>query len=207
MNRRVPYDNLKRALDIVAAGAGLVLLSPVLAGVALAVERNLGQPVLFCQPRAGRDGRVFLLLKFRTMRSPDPTRGLVTDEERLTPFGRTLRATSLDELPSLWNVLLGDMSIVGPRPLLVRYLDRYTVEQMRRHEVRPGITGLAQARGRNELSWDERFALDVDYVDRRCLTLDARILVETAVAVMRRDGITSPGHVTMPEFQGCGGST
>ena len=207
MNRRVPYDSLKRGLDVVAAGAGLVLISPVLACVALAVALNLGQPVLFCEPRAGKDGRVFLLLKFRTMRSPDPARGLVTDAERLTPFGRALRSTSLDELPSLWNVLRGDMSIVGPRPLLVRYLDRYSAEQERRHEVRPGITGLAQARGRNQLSWDERFVLDVDYVERRSLALDARIVFETVLAVLRRDGITSPGHVTMPEFQGRGGST
>ncbi|MCR8669853.1 sugar transferase [Agrococcus sp. HG114] len=199
-----PYDRLKRALDIVAAGSALVVLSPVLAGVGIAVAANLGRPVLFRQSRPGRDGRVFELAKFRSMRSPDPARGLISDADRLTPFGKALRATSLDELPSLWNVLKGDMSIVGPRPLLVAYLERYTAEQARRHEVRPGITGLAQARGRNALSWEERFALDVQYVEQRSLVLDARILLETVVGVLRRDGVSAQGHVTMPEFQGRG---
>ena len=200
----VPYDRLKRALDVASAGTALVALSPVLAGVSVAVVLNLGRPVLFRQRRPGRDGASFEILKFRSMRSPDPERGLVTDEQRLTAFGKALRATSLDELPSLWNVLKGDMSIVGPRPLLVAYLDRYTPEQARRHEVWPGITGLAQARGRNALSWEDRFALDVEYVDSRSLALDARILLETVIGVLRRTGVSAEGHATMPEFRGEG---
>ena len=200
----VPYDRMKRALDVAAAGTALVALSPVLAGVSVAVALNLGRPVLFRQRRPGRDGASFEILKFRSMRNPDPERGLATDEQRLTAFGKALRATSLDELPSLWNVLRGDMSFVGPRPLLVAYLDRYTPRQARRHEVRPGITGLAQARGRNALSWDERFALDVEYVDSRSLALDARILLETVIGVMRRSGVSAEGHATMPEFRGEG---
>lgn len=199
---RISYDSLKRALDVVAAGSALVVLSPVLVGVGIAVAANLGHPVLFRQLRPGRSGATFKLAKFRSMRDPDHSRGLVTDEQRLTPFGKALRASSLDELPSLWNVIKGDMSIVGPRPLLVAYLDLYTPEQARRHEVRPGITGLAQARGRNALSWEDRFALDVQYVERRSLGLDARILMETFVSVLRRDGVSAEGHVTMPEFYG-----
>lgn len=198
----VPYDGAKRALDVVAAGSALLVLSPVLAGVGIAVAVNLGRPVLFRQLRPGRDGVTFELAKFRSMRNPDPSLGLVSDEQRLTAFGKALRATSLDELPSLWNVVKGDMSIVGPRPLLVAYLDRYTPEQTRRHEVRPGITGLAQARGRNDLSWEDRFALDVQYVEQRSFALDARILLETVVGVLRRDGVSAEGHVTMPEFRG-----
>ncbi len=139
-------------------------------------------------------------MKFRTMANPDPAKGLVTDEERLTQLGRALRATSLDELPTLWNVLRGDMSLVGPRPLLVRYLPRYTAEQARRHEVRPGITGLAQVSGRNAISWEEKFALDVEYVDNQSLGLDLSILWRTVTAVLRRDGISQEGHATMPEF-------
>jgi lipopolysaccharide/colanic/teichoic acid biosynthesis glycosyltransferase len=203
----VPYDRVKRALDVAAASAALVVLSPVLAGVGIAVAVNLGRPVLFRQRRPGRDGVTFELAKFRSMRSPDPARGLVTDQERLTPFGKALRATSLDELPSLWNVLKGDMSIVGPRPLLAHYLDLYTPEQARRHDVRPGITGLAQARGRNGLAWEERFALDTQYVEQRSLALDARILLETVIGVVRRQGVSAEGHVTMPEFRGRGAGT
>lgn len=196
------YDRLKRGLDVVGSATGLVVVSPLLAGVAVGVAMKLGRPVLFRQPRPGQNGRIFTLLKFRSMRSPDPAKGLVSDADRMTRFGAALRASSLDELPSLWNVLKGDMSFVGPRPLLVEYLDRYTHEQARRHEVRPGITGLAQVRGRNALSWEERFALDIEYVDSRSLALDARVMLETIIAVFRRTGISAEGHVTMRPFEG-----
>ncbi|AVT32866.1 UDP-galactose phosphate transferase [Plantactinospora sp. BC1] len=194
------YDRRKRLLDLLVAAVLLVLLSPVLLGCAAAVALALGRPVLFRQSRPGRDGHLFELRKFRTMRPAGP--GRTSDADRLTRFGSWLRATSLDELPTLWNVLRGDMSLVGPRPLLVSYLDRYTPEQARRHEVRPGITGLAQVRGRNELSWEEKFRYDVEYVDRRCLRLDLRILLETVLRVLRRQGISAPGNPTMPEFAG-----
>lgn len=195
-----PYDPIKRLLDIVASVVAIVLLSPVIALVAITVAVRLGRPVLFVQARPGRDGRIFLLRKFRSMRDVDATRGLVSDADRLTPFGRALRATSLDELPSLWNVLRGDMSIVGPRPLLVEYLPRYTPQQARRHEVRPGITGLAQASGRNALAWEDKFALDVEYVDNRSLGLDARIILATLRAVIVREGISAEGQATMTKF-------
>jgi lipopolysaccharide/colanic/teichoic acid biosynthesis glycosyltransferase len=194
------YDMLKRVGDVLVAGLLLVLTAPVQALVAVLVRRRLGSPVLFRQPRPGKDGKVFDLVKFRTMRAPDPSRALVTDAERLTPFGAWLRSTSLDELPTLWNVLRGDMSLVGPRPLLVQYLDRYTPDQARRHEVRPGITGLAQISGRNEVGWDDRFRLDVEYVDRRSLALDARIVWATVRLVLGRRGISAAGSATMPEF-------
>lgn len=201
MAARRPYDLLKRGIDIVAASAGLVLLSPVLAGVAVAVRAKLGAPVLFRQPRAGRDGRTFTLLKFRSMLDARDASGrMLEDEDRLTPFGSRLRSSSLDELPSLWNVLKGDMSLVGPRPLLVHYLGTYTPEQARRHEVRPGITGLAQVSGRNGLEWDELFAHDVEYVDARSLALDIRILLRTVATVFRRDGISAEGHATRAAF-------
>jgi lipopolysaccharide/colanic/teichoic acid biosynthesis glycosyltransferase len=174
-----PYDVLKRALDVCAAIVGLIVLSPVILVTTIIVRANLGSPVLFTQQRPGRGGRVFRLYKFRSMRNVDESRNWVSDEQRLTRFGRVLRSTSLDELPSLWNVLRGDMSVVGPRPLLVEYLPRYTPEQARRHEVRPGITGLAQVSGRNTVRWEDRFALDVRYVDSRSLALDARILLQT----------------------------
>ena len=186
-----------------ASGAGLILLSPVLAGLALAVRRRLGSPVLFRQVRPGLHGEPFEMVKFRTMtdaRGPDGA--LLPDAERLTPFGQFLRSTSLDELPELWNVVKGDMSLVGPRPLLMRYLDRYTPEQARRHEVRPGITGLAQVSGRNAISWEEKFALDVWYVDHASFWLDLKILVQTVLKVVRRDDIAADAHVTMPEFVG-----
>lgn len=199
---RRPYDALKRALDLVSAATALVLLSPVIAAVAVAVAVKLGRPVLFAQKRPGRDGKIFTLYKFRSMRDIDPPKGLVTDEDRLTPFGKLLRSTSLDELPSLWNVLRGDMSIVGPRPLLVEYLPLYSPEQARRHEVRPGITGLAQVSGRNALSWESKFALDVRYVDSRSLMLDARILLATVRSVFKREGISATGQATMPRFDG-----
>ena len=203
--RRRPYDLVKRGLDIVASAIALVVLSPVILVIAILVVLRLGRPVVFAQPRPGRDGRVFTLYKFRSMRAVDARSGRVSDADRLTPVGVRLRATSLDELPSLWNVLRGDMSVVGPRPLLVEYLDRYTPEQARRHEVRPGITGLAQVNGRNTISWDDKFALDVRYVDRRSLGLDLRIVIATIGSVVRRDGISAEGHATMSRFGEDGG--
>jgi lipopolysaccharide/colanic/teichoic acid biosynthesis glycosyltransferase len=202
---RRPYDPVKRALDAVAASIALLLTLPVQAAVAVAVLVFLGRPVLFGQQRPGRGERVFTLLKFRTMRESPPGAEL-DDALRLTGFGRRLRATSLDELPSLVNILRGDMSFVGPRPLLVRYLERYSPQQRRRHEVRPGLTGLAQVSGRNLLSWDDRFRLDVDYVDRRSFALDAWVLARTVGIVLRRDGISARDSATMDEFLGPGRS-
>lgn len=200
MRRRARYDGTKRALDVASSAAALVVSAPIQAVVAAVVLVAHGRPVLFRQRRPGLHGEVFELVKFRTMRHPDATH--VHDSERLTAVGRFLRSTSLDELPTLWNVLRGDMSIVGPRPLLVAYLDRYTPEQARRHEVRPGVTGLAQVSGRNALSWEERFTLDVDYVERRSFTLDLSIIGRTVVAVVRRQGINGAGEATMSEFVG-----
>jgi lipopolysaccharide/colanic/teichoic acid biosynthesis glycosyltransferase len=197
-----PYDVVKRAIDVLAASVGLVLTAPLQVMVAVLVRWRLGSPVLFKQPRPGKDEEIFELVKFRSMLEPDPERGLVEDADRITRFGRILRSTSLDELPTLWNVLRGDMSLVGPRPLLVQYLGRYSAEQARRHEVRPGVTGLAQVSGRNGLAWDEKLAKDVEYVDRRSLGLDVRILVRTFSQVLRRRGISAEGEATMPEFLG-----
>lgn len=194
------YDRLKRALDLVVASTALVLLSPVLVVVAAAVRWRLGSPVLFRQIRPGRHGVLFELVKFRTMREGPCVPAF--DAARLTPLGRWLRAMSLDDLPNLWNVVRGDMSLVGPRPLLLQYLDRYTPEQARRHEVRPGVTGLAQVRGRNALTWEEKFAYDVAYVDERCLLLDVKILLATVGSVLRRRGIAASGSATAPEFVG-----
>jgi len=196
------YDVGKRAIDIIASLVGLLLTAPLQAGIAVLVARALGRPVLFRQQRPGRDGKPFVLFKFRTMREADEARDLITDLQRLTPLGARLRSASLDELPTLWNVLRGDMSLVGPRPLLMRYLDRYTPEQTRRHHVRPGITGLAQVSGRNALTWDQKFAADLDYVRRRNFALDLRILALTIRAVLRRDGISADGEATMSEFLG-----
>ena len=169
---------------------------------ALLVWLSLGPPIFFSQPRPGQDGRLFTLLKFRTMKNDRDAQGnLLSDAERLTAVGRFLRATSLDELPELVNVLHGEMSLVGPRPLLVQYLDRYTPEQARRHEAKPGITGWAQINGRNTISWEEKFALDVWYVDHLSFWLDVRILLLTLWRVIRRQGINQEGHATMPEFQ------
>ncbi|WP_425307912.1 sugar transferase [Ammonicoccus fulvus] len=196
------YDRIKRAMDVAASAAGIVVTAPIQLATAAAVWKFHGRPVLFRQPRPGKDSEMFELVKFRTMRHPDATH--VTDAERLTPFGRFLRSTSLDELPTLWNVLKGDMSMVGPRPLLVQYLERYSTEQARRHEVRPGITGLAQVSGRNALDWESRFALDVEYVDNRGLALDLSILWRTIASVVKRSGISEAGHVTMSEFMGSG---
>src|SRR5699024_6102214 len=169
--------------------------APIQIAVAAAVRVNLGSPVLFRQQRPGKNERIFELAKFRTMLPV--TEKHTTDEERLTKFGKFLRSTSLDELPSLWNVLRGDMSLVGPRPLLVEYLEHYSPEQARRHEVRPGITGLAQVRGRNEVDWERRFEYDVEYVDSRSIALDLKILVDTVATVLKRSGISQEGHATM----------
>lgn len=194
---------MKRTLDTVAALCGLLLLSPALLVVAFLVRLKLGSPFIFSQDRPGLGGREFRLHKFRTMTDERSVDGvLLPDSERLTSFGRFLRSTSLDELPELWNVLKGDMSLVGPRPLLVEYLDRYTPEQARRHEVRPGITGLAQVSGRNELPWDERLALDVWYVDNHTMWLDLKILARTVMKVLKREGVSQVGHATMSEFRG-----
>jgi lipopolysaccharide/colanic/teichoic acid biosynthesis glycosyltransferase len=194
---------VKRAIDCVGAGAGLLALSPVLAGVAVAVRREMGSPVLFRQERAGKGGEPFLMYKFRTMRDARDAEGrTLPDAERLTPLGQWLRETSLDELPELWNVLRGDMSLVGPRPLLMAYNARYSATQRRRLDVLPGLTGWAQIHGRNALAWSERFALDVWYVDHWSPWLDVEILLQTVRTVVRREGISHDGHVTMPEFRG-----
>ena len=194
---------LKRLVDIVASAAVLVVLSPVLAATALLVRVKLGSPVLFRQVRPGLDERPFGLIKFRSMTDARDAHGeLLPDARRLPPFGRWLRSTSLDELPELWNVLRGDMSLVGPRPLLMQYLPLYSPEQRRRHEVRPGLTGLAQVEGRNALTWDEKFAADVRYVDRQSLWLDLTIIARTVTMILRRDGISAPGEATMPPFTG-----
>ena len=190
MDRQVALA-VKRALDVVGAAAGLVVLSPLLAAVAVAVRRNLGSPVLFRQVRPGLHGRPFTILKFRTMRDPRPGEvWYLTNEQRLTPLGRFLRQSSLDELPELWNVLRGDMSLVGPRPLLVHYLETYTPSEARRHDVRPGITGWAAVNGRHALRFKERLALDVWYVEHWSLALDLRILVRTVAHVLARKDVT-----------------
>jgi lipopolysaccharide/colanic/teichoic acid biosynthesis glycosyltransferase len=199
---RVP-SAAKRAFDVAVAGLALVALGPLLAALAVAVRLLLGRPVLFRQHRPGLDGRPFELLKFRTMTDRRNAAGQpLPDEARLTSFGRWLRATSLDELPELLNVLRGEMSLVGPRPLLMEYLPLYTPEQARRHEVPPGITGWAQVNGRNALSWEDRFALDVWYVDNQSLGLDLRILGRTILKVLRADGISQPGRATQDRFRG-----
>lgn len=200
------YDPFKRGLDLVVGGAALLGSLPAQLVIALLVRAKLGPGVLFRQQRPGKDERVFELVKFRTMREPDG-KGLVTDADRLTPFGAFLRSTSLDELPTLWNVVRGDMSLVGPRPLLVRYLDRYNLEQRRRHEVRPGITGLAQVSGRNAISWEAKFAKDVEYVEKRCFALDLQILWATVAQVVRRRDINAEGEATMTEFIGSSEAT
>ena len=205
--RRTRTLRAKRLSDIVGASLALVALAPVLAVVAVLVAARLGRPVLFRQPRPGLHGKTFTILKFRTMLEPDPAAGLVSDSDRLTPFGSFLRSTSLDELPSLWNILRGDMSFVGPRPTLCRYLDLYTAEEARRHDVLPGLTGLAQVRGRNALPWPERLRSDVEYVDTVTLGLDLRILLRTVVVVLRREGIAAPGHVSSDVFEGTAAMT
>jgi len=197
----------KRVFDILAAGVGIVLTAPLQAGVAVVIARRLGRPVLFIQPRPGQHGRVFSLVKFRTMLPVDQARGLVSDADRMTRFGSVLRSTSLDELPTLWNVLRGDMSMVGPRPLLVKYLSLYSERQARRHEVRPGVTGLAQVRGRNAISWEDKLEWDVRYVETRTFLGDMRILGATLGAVLARRGVTARGSATTSEFVGTGGTS
>ncbi len=186
-----------------AAGSALLVLSPVLLGVAYMVRKNLGSPVLFRQVRPGMHGKPFEMIKFRTMLDAVDAQGnVLPDDVRLTPFGRFLRSTSLDELPELWNVLKGDMSLVGPRPLLMEYLPLYSPEQARRHEARPGVTGWAQVNGRNAISWDDKFKLDVWYVDNQSLWLDIKIIFLTIKKVLVRDGISAEGEATMSKFTG-----
>ncbi len=203
-HRRSFYEIfIKRFMDVVISTIAIIVLSPVLCIIALLVKLNLGSPVLFTQERPGLDGKIFKMYKFRTMKEAYDENGEpLPDEERLTRFGKTLRALSLDELPELFNVYKGDMSIVGPRPLLVRYLPRYNVHQMRRHEVKPGITGLAQVKGRNAISWEEKFDWDVEYVDHVSLILDIGILIDTVRVVFKREGISSATSETMEEFYG-----
>jgi lipopolysaccharide/colanic/teichoic acid biosynthesis glycosyltransferase len=196
-------DALKRVTDVFGASAALVVLSPLLAVVAVLVRARMGPPVLFRQLRPGRDGQPFELLKFRTMTNRRGSDGaLLPDAERLTALGRFLRRTSIDELPELVNVVRGDMSLVGPRPLLMEYLPLYSPEQARRHEVRPGVTGWTQVSGRNALTWDEKFALDVWYVDHRSTRLDLEILGRTVSQVFSGQGVSAPGHATMEPFRG-----
>ena len=202
---RAEASRIKRAIDLAAAVVGLCAAAPVLAAASVAIRATMGSPVLFRQKRPGLHGRPFEVFKFRTMSAARDASGqLLDDDIRLTSLGRALRATSIDELPQLINVVRGEMSLVGPRPLLMRYLDRYSPEQARRHDVPPGITGWAQINGRNAIGWEEKFALDVWYVDHWSVALDAKILALTLLRVVRRDGIASEGHAPMPEFMGSG---
>lgn len=197
---------VKRLFDIVASALLLILLAPLMLCLAVAVAYKLGRPVMFSQPRPGLRGRIFTMLKFRSMLDSRDIQGRqLSDGERLTPFGRWLRSTSLDELPEVINVLRGEMSLVGPRPLKVEYLERYDSFQARRHEVKPGITGWAQVNGRNRLSWEEKFSRDVWYVDNQSLMLDLRVLLMTVIAVFDRGSVSAEGHDTMPEFRGADG--
>jgi lipopolysaccharide/colanic/teichoic acid biosynthesis glycosyltransferase len=202
MTRRHGYDPAKRVLDVILASILLLLSLPVQAVVAVLIRIRLGPPVLFRQQRPGLDEKPFELTKFRTMRVARPDGAPEPDAARLTAFGRRLRSLSLDELPTLLNVIRGDMSLVGPRPLMMAYLDRYSPEQARRHEVRPGMTGLAQVSGRNALTWEEKFELDIEYVDTRSLRRDLAILARTVGAVLSRSGVTPDGQEAMPEFKG-----
>lgn len=194
---------VKRLIDIVCSGLGLIIISPILLIVAILIRIKLGSPIFFTQDRVGKDGRIFKMIKFRTMLDATDKWGeLLPDEDRLTPFGKMIRSTSIDELPELINVFKGDMSLVGPRPLLVEYKELYSPEQFRRHEVRPGITGLAQVNGRNGIKWKERFELDVEYVENFNLFMDIKILFMTVFKVLKKDGINQDGHVTMEKFNG-----
>lgn len=204
MKKKGIYERyLKRPQDFLCALAATIILSPVMLITALLVRVKLGSPVLFKQDRPGKDGKIFKLYKFRTMTDKKDEMGvLLPDEVRLTSFGKKLRATSLDELPELFNILKGDMAVVGPRPLLVRYLERYNQHQARRHEVRPGLTGFAQVNGRNSVTWEEKFELDVEYVDHISFLGDWKIIFQTIKAVLKKEGINSDTSVTMEEFQG-----
>ena len=194
---------LKRLLDIIIASIALILLSPLYFYVAHKVKKNLGSPVLFRQVRPGLHGKPFEMIKFRTMKDAlDEQGNPLPDSERLTPFGKMLRSTSLDEMPELWNVIKGDMSVVGPRPLLIEYLPLYNKEQAKRHDVRPGMTGYAQVNGRNAISWEEKFALDVWYVENQSFWLDVKILFLTVKKVLVKDGISASGEATMTKFTG-----
>ena len=199
-----PYEKyIKRTLDCILATGALVVLSPVLGVTALAVRKNLGTPVIFSQERPGKDENIFKLYKFRTMTDERDAKGeLLPDEIRLTDFGKFLRSTSIDELPELINIIKGDMAIVGPRPLLIKYLPRYNQQQSRRHEVRPGLTGLAQINGRNSVSWEEKFDWDVRYVDNITFREDLKIIIKTVRSVLFREGINSETSATMDEFLG-----
>ena len=194
---------LKRLLDIIIASIALILLSPLYALVAYKVKKNLGSPVLFRQVRPGLHGKPFEMIKFRTMKDAVDEQGNpLPDSERLTPFGQMLRSTSLDEMPELWNVIKGDMSIVGPRPLLMEYLPLYSTEQAKRHDVRPGMTGYAQVNGRNAISWDEKFKLDTWYVENQSIWLDFKIMLKTVKKVLAKDDISAEGEATMSKFTG-----
>ena len=194
---------IKSILDKLVAAIALLIFSPILLTVAIAIYIRMGRPIFFTQPRPGKDSKIFTFYKFRTMTDErDADGNLLPDAQRLTALGQFLRKTSLDELPQLWNVLIGDMSLVGPRPLLVRYLDRYTPEQARRHQVKPGITGWVQVNGRNNRAWEEKFKLDVWYVDNWSLWLDLKILFLTVFKVLQQDGISQEGYTTSEEFQG-----
>lgn len=194
---------MKRLFDIVASFCALLLLSPIIAIVAWKIRKNLGSPVLFRQTRPGLHGKPFEMVKFRTMKDATDAKGnSLPDAERMTPFGNKLRSSSLDELPGLWNVLKGEMSLVGPRPLLMQYLPLYSPEQARRHEVRPGVTGWAQINGRNAISWEDKFKLDVWYVDNRSFWLDIKILLLTVKKVFIKEGISAEGEATMSKFTG-----
>ena len=194
---------IKWLIDRLMAAIALILFSPLILVVAITVAMNMGSPVVFSQDRPGHNSRIFKFYKFRTMTNKRDLDGkLLPDRDRITPFGEWLRQTSLDELPQLWNVLKGDMSFIGPRPLIVSYLDRYSPEQARRHEVLPGITGLAQINGRNAISWPEKFKLDVSYIDNWSLLLDLKILVVTVIKVVKKDGINQEGYTTSKEFKG-----
>lgn len=197
------YKYIKRFFDIVSSLIAIIVLSPVLVITSILVRTKLGSPVLFKQERPGKDEKIFTLMKFRTMTDEKDENGeLLPDEVRLTKFGKFLRSTSIDELPELFNILKGDMSVIGPRPLLVRYLPRYNEHQHRRHEVRPGLSGWAQVNGRNTVSWEDKFDMDVEYVDNYSLIMDIKILIMTVKNVLKREGISSDTSATMEEFMG-----